>query len=91
MEADGRDYKGDTLAICGYWMILLFSTVSVLPVGEGCSEVPGDEIRGAPSTALVPQPSFSVTNRQLVPAAKIDLVMFLQPHCCTAAFLLCWH
>ena len=71
--------KGDTLAICGYWMILLFSTVSVLPVGGGCSEVPGDEIRGVPSTALVPQPSFSVTNQHLVPGAKIVLVIFFQP------------
>ena len=72
--------KGDTLAICGHWMILLFSTVSVLPVGGGCSEVPGDEIRGVPSTALVLEPSSSGSNQHLVTGAKILLVIFIQPH-----------
>ena len=74
MEADGRDYKRRYVG--SLWSL---DDTSVLPVGEGCSEVPGDKIRGAPSTALVPQPSSSVTNQHLVPGAKIVLVMFYQP------------
>ena len=71
MEADGRDYKRRYVG--NLWSLddTFVFTISVLPVGEGCSEVPGDKIRGAPSTALVPQPSSSVTNQQLVPAPTI--------------------